>query len=89
MSEQNKRGGARKGAGRPKSEPTYMVRVPEGCLDEVKRFISLYRDYTANPDFSHDVYWFAKGSLSAIGSSNTHHAKFVDKDGQTDWVGKK
>ncbi|MCU8076903.1 hypothetical protein [Shewanella sp. SM29] len=58
------RGGVRKGAGRPKSELTHMVRVPEGCLNEVKRFISLYRDYTANPDFSHDVYWLAKGCLS-------------------------
>lgn len=43
MSEQNKRGGARKGAGRPKSEPTHMVRVPEGCLDEVRTLIKLYR----------------------------------------------
>lgn len=43
MSEQNKRGGARKGAGRPKSEPTVMVRVPQGCLFDVRCIIEKYR----------------------------------------------
>lgn len=44
MSEsKSSRGGARKGAGRPKSEPTVMVRVPAGCLDEVRTLIKLYR----------------------------------------------
>lgn len=38
-----KHGGARKGAGRPKSEPTVMVRVPEGCLDDVRALIECYR----------------------------------------------
>lgn len=38
-----KHGGARKGAGRPKSEPTVMVRVPEGCLDDVRTLIECYR----------------------------------------------
>lgn len=79
------RGGVRQGAGRPKSEPTYMVRVPEGCLYDVKRYIALYRDYISTPDFPHDLYWVAKGSLSTIGT----HAKSINKDGQTDWVGKK
>ena len=37
------RGGVRQGAGRPKSEPTVMVRVPVGCLDEVRTLIKLYR----------------------------------------------
>ena len=37
------RGGARKGAGRPKSEPTVMVRVPEGCLADVRALIECYR----------------------------------------------
>lgn len=39
-----KRGGARPGAGRPKSEPTTMVRVPDGCLEAVRHLISVYRD---------------------------------------------
>lgn len=44
MSElKNTRGGARKGAGRPKSEPTVMVRVPEGCLFDVRCVIEKYR----------------------------------------------
>jgi hypothetical protein len=41
------RGGARKGAGRPKgsisAEPTKMVRVPVGCEDLVKAVIELYK----------------------------------------------
>lgn len=37
------RGGARPGAGRPKGEQTKMVRVPLGCLDEVRTLIKLYR----------------------------------------------
>lgn len=36
-------GGAREGAGRPKSEPTVMVRVPQGCLDDVRTLIECYR----------------------------------------------
>ncbi|GAB1110730.1 MAG: hypothetical protein SwBeaMacB_13770 [Shewanella algae] len=57
----DKRGGARKGAGRPKgsgtAEPTKMVRVPVGCLDDVRALIEKYRST-------------------------------VDKDGQTDWIGR-
>lgn len=41
------RGGARKGAGRPKgstsAELTQMVRVPVGCLDDVRRLIDNYK----------------------------------------------
>lgn len=44
---ENKHGGSRKGAGRPKgsatAEPTKMVRVPVGCLDDVKALISNYK----------------------------------------------
>ncbi|MEJ6015353.1 hypothetical protein ACTG22_06185 [Aeromonas caviae] len=39
-----KRGGARPGAGRPKGETTTMVRVPDGCLDQVRQLISVYRN---------------------------------------------
>lgn len=39
-----KRGGARPGAGRPKSETTTMVRVPDGCLEQVRHLISVYRN---------------------------------------------
>lgn len=38
-----KRGGARPGAGRPKGETTTMVRVPDGCLEQVRQLISVYR----------------------------------------------
>ncbi|WP_281706137.1 hypothetical protein [Aeromonas taiwanensis] len=37
------RGGARPGAGRPKGETTTMVRVPDGCLEQVRQLISVYR----------------------------------------------
>lgn len=58
MSEQNKRGGARKGAGRPKSEPTVMVRVPEGCLAEVRALIERYRSIAIELDGQTD--WVGK-----------------------------
>lgn len=38
------RGGARPGAGRPKGEKTTMVRVPDGCLEQVRYLISVYRN---------------------------------------------
>lgn len=41
---ESKRGGARPGAGRPKSEPTTMVRVPDGCLEAVRHLISVYKN---------------------------------------------
>ena len=41
-----KRGGVRPGAGRPKSEPTTMVRVPDGCLESVRTLISTYKNQT-------------------------------------------
>ncbi|WP_139459406.1 hypothetical protein [Aeromonas veronii] len=44
-----KRGGARPGAGRPKSEPTTMVRVPDGCLEVVRHLISVYRETGSLP----------------------------------------
>lgn len=37
-------GGKRKGAGRPKGEETKVIRVPVGCIEEVKFVISRYRD---------------------------------------------
>ncbi|UML95631.1 hypothetical protein [Shewanella xiamenensis] len=56
MSEQNKRGGARKGAGRPKSEPTVMVRVPQGCLLDVRCIIEKYRaDMLLGTEFDNSV----------------------------------
>ncbi len=36
-------GGKRKNAGRPKGEGTKMVRVPLGCLEQVRTIISVYR----------------------------------------------
>lgn len=58
MSEQKKQGGARKGAGRPKSEPTVMVRVPAGCLDDVRSLISRYRSVAVESDGQTD--WVGK-----------------------------
>ncbi|MFV0594405.1 hypothetical protein [Shewanella sp.] len=52
------RGGARKGAGRPKSEPTVMVRVPQGCLDEVRALIERYRSVAVESDGQTD--WVGK-----------------------------
>lgn len=40
----HRRGGKRKGAGRPKSEPTTTIRVPVGCLDAVKDLVANYKD---------------------------------------------
>lgn len=44
------RGGARKGAGRPRSEQTKMVRVPLGCLDDVRALIDRYRSVSVESD---------------------------------------
>lgn len=41
--ESKTRGGVRPGAGRKPSEPTQMVRVPVGCLDDVRRLIDSYK----------------------------------------------
>ncbi|MCF1438268.1 MAG: hypothetical protein LPD71_05835 [Shewanella sp.] len=41
-------GGKREGAGRPKSEPTKMMRVPVGCESLVKHLISVYRNYSSD-----------------------------------------
>ncbi|MFM5525167.1 hypothetical protein ACET73_05250 [Aeromonas veronii] len=43
------RGGARDGAGRPKGEETVMVRVPKGCLEQVRALISVYKNTGALP----------------------------------------
>ena len=37
------RGGKRKGSGRPKLEPTKVIRVPIGCLKDVTEIINRYR----------------------------------------------
>lgn len=47
-----KRGGARPGAGRPKGETTTMVRVPDGCLEQVRQLISVYRNGGELPSLS-------------------------------------
>ena len=47
-----KRGGARPGAGRPKGETTTMVRVPDGCLEQVRQLISAYRNHEVLPSTS-------------------------------------
>ncbi len=58
----DKRGGARKGAGRPKgsgtAEPTKMVRVPVGCLDDVRALIDRYRSVSVESDGQTD--WVGK-----------------------------
>lgn len=60
-------GGFRKGAGRPKgatTEPTHMVRVPLGCLDDVKQLIARYKSTSANADGQTD--WVGeKGIIKA------------------------
>ena len=43
------RGGARDGAGRPKGEETVMVRVPKGCLEQVRSLISVYKNTGSLP----------------------------------------
>lgn len=47
-------GGLRKGAGRPKgtktAEPDKMVRVPLGCLDEVRELIARYKSTAVDFD---------------------------------------
>ena len=43
------RGGARDGAGRPKGEETIMVRVPKGCLEQVRALISVYKNTGSLP----------------------------------------
>jgi len=55
------RGGVRQGAGRPKSEPTVMVRVPQGCLDDVRSLIERYRSLGVEPDGQTD--WVGKGII--------------------------
>jgi hypothetical protein len=41
MIQKNKRGGKRKGAGRPKTkEPTKVMRIPNSKVDEVKTLIN-------------------------------------------------
>jgi len=45
------RGGARKGAGRPKSEETKMMRVPIGAEHLVKHLIDVYKNRPEN-DFA-------------------------------------
>lgn len=47
------RGGVRKGAGRPKSENTKMMRIPVGAEQLVKHLISVYKNY--NSDVIDDV----------------------------------
>lgn len=53
-----KHGGAREGAGRPKTEKTMMVRVPLGCVDEVKALISRYKTKSLDDDGQTD--WVGK-----------------------------
>jgi hypothetical protein len=43
------RGGVREGAGRPKGEATTMVRVPEGCLEQVRAVITDHRNQVDRP----------------------------------------
>lgn len=45
------RGGARDGAGRPKGEETVMVRVPKGCVEQVRALISVYKKTGELPVF--------------------------------------
>ncbi|EGW21239.1 hypothetical protein [Methylobacter tundripaludum] len=45
------RGGKRENSGRPKSEPTKTIRVPDGALDAVEAFIRLYKGDEAETDY--------------------------------------
>ena len=59
-----KHGGARKGAGRPKTENTMMVRVPLGCVDDVKALIARYKTSSIESDGQAD--WVGnKGIIKA------------------------
>lgn len=50
------RGGVRDGAGRPKGEPTTMVRVPDGCLDAVRSLITDHKNQVVRPVCGEIVY---------------------------------
>jgi hypothetical protein len=60
MSE-TKHGGVRAGAGRPKTEKTLMVRVPLGCVDDVKALIARYKATSIEPDGQTD--WVGKKGI--------------------------
>ena len=58
------RGGVREGAGRPKTEKTLMVRVPLGCVDDVKALIARYKATSIEHDGQTD--WVGnKGIIKA------------------------
>lgn len=46
------RGGKRENSGRPKSEPTKTIRVPDGALDAVEAFIRLYKGDEIETDYA-------------------------------------
>ncbi|WP_411683670.1 hypothetical protein [Aeromonas caviae] len=84
-----KRGGARPGAGRPKGETTTMVRVPDGCLEQVRQLISAYRNHEPLPVSDTpvaepvvltdaDKAWFIYGSMFArrTGGDRVHDTFF-------------
>jgi hypothetical protein len=56
-----KHGGAREGAGRPKTEKTMMVRVPLGCVDDVKALIARYKTTSIESDGQTD--WVCKKGI--------------------------
>lgn len=44
----NQHGGFREGAGRPRTEPTKMMRIPLGAEQIVRHLISVYKNYDSD-----------------------------------------
>lgn len=61
------RGGARDGAGRPKGEETTMVRVPHGCLEDVRALISDYKNQVSRSTGGIVLDWRPKTELPEPG----------------------
>lgn len=61
------RGGVRDGAGRPKGEPTTMVRVPDGCLDAVRSLITDHKNQVSRPVGGIVLDWRPKTELPEPG----------------------
>ncbi|GAA4492884.1 hypothetical protein [Pseudaeromonas paramecii] len=76
------RGGARVGAGRPKAEETVAVRVPVGCLDAVRDFISAYRTgvLPAQSSFGFALDWHPTSFLPDVGRQLVVWCRFKDGD---------
>lgn len=51
MKKKSKRGGKRKGAGRPSKEKSVVIRIPESKLEEVKSILDKPQETYRKPQF--------------------------------------